>query len=277
MPAEKRHKRYRMKQFANVVKEIKSVLAGITLFFILMDSLIVFLAVYLILTVIDLYPAAALIPAFFYFAYSLYQETRMNKIRIVEKFYPKLNEKLRTAADYVNVENEVVDDLHREVIAEMKDVAAASFFNRKETFEKVAIIVALCFVVIGITFFGINFAAFQGKLKGLLGDLGGGDGEADDQEGEIAQTIGGGAAYKDIYGEKTLAKLGDKEIEVQMRTSSYEFTIREAGELGETEEFREQFPTDVTSVESRNYNEVIPGEKDKQELIKRYFAKLTGS
>ena len=263
-----------MKQFILVVREIKSVLAGITLFFIFLDSVIVFLIVYLLLTLLDMYTMAALIPALFYFIYSAYQETKMNKIRIVEKFYPQLHEKLRTAVDYAKVESEIVDDLHQEVIAEMRNVAASSFFNRKETFEKIAVIVALCFIIVGLTLFGINFGSFKGKLKDIVGKLGEG-GEGGDLQGEIAQTIGGGAAYKNIFGDKSIAKLGEKEIEVQLRTSSYEFVVREAGEIQEEEEFQSQFPEDVTAVESKNYNEMIPGEKDKQEIIKTYFRKLS--
>lgn len=264
-----------MKQFINVVKEIKSVLAGITIFFIFLDAAIVFLVVYLIMALIDLYPTMAIIPALFYFFYLMYEETKINKIRIIEKFYPRLNEKLRTAVDYVNVENEIVDDLHREVVAEMREVAASSFFNRKETFEKTAIIVVLCFIIVAVTFFGINFASFKGKLMNFVGELGEGGTDSGDLDGQIAQTVGGSAAYKNIYGDKSIAKLGDKEIEIQMKTSSYEFVVRESGEVGEEEEFQSQFPEDVTGVESKNYNEVIPGEKDKQEIIKNYFRKLS--
>lgn len=263
-----------MKQFIQVVREIKSTLAGITFFFIFMDSVIVFLITYLILIILDMYPMAALIPAAFYFIYSAYEETRINKVRIVEKFYPQLNIKLRTAVDYANVENEIVDDLHREVIAEMKDVAASSFFNRRETLEKIAVIVVLCFIIVAITFLGISFKAFSGKLRNIMGELGSG-GDEGDKEGQIAQTIGGTAATTNIYGEKSIAKLGDKEIEVELKTSSYEFIIREAGEVQEEEQFETFPPSDVTAVESKNYNEVIPGEKDKQELIKTYFRKLS--
>lgn len=262
-----------MKQFILVVREIKSVLAGITLFFIFLDAVIIFLVVYLILTLLDLYPLSAAVPALFYFIYSSYEETKLNKIRIVEKFYPQLNEKLRTAVDYAKVENEIVDELHREVISEMREVAASSFFNRKETFEKIGVIIVLCFVIVGVTLLGVNFGAFKGKLKDVFGSLGEG-GDGGDYNGQIAQTVGGGAVNKDIFGLRSIAKLGDKEMEVQLKTSSYEFIVREAGEVADEEEFQSQFPDEVISVESKNYNEVIPGEKDKQDIIKSYFKKL---
>ncbi|MFO8016133.1 MAG: hypothetical protein R6U32_03445 [Candidatus Woesearchaeota archaeon] len=263
-----------MKQFINVVKEVKSTLAGITIFFILLDSVIIFLVVYLLLSLFELYPTASLIPALFYFIYSLYQETKLNKIRVVEKFYPELNEKLRTAVDYAGVKNDIVDNLHQDVISGMRKVAASSFFNRKETFQKVAVIVALCFVIIGVTFLGISFAAFKGKLADVAEGLGDGGGDAGDETGDISETTGGGAAFKDIYGEKSVANLGDKEVEMEMKTSSYEFIVRESGEIEDEEEFQEQFPEDITSVESKNYDENIPDERDQQELIKNYFKRL---
>ncbi|MCX6707342.1 MAG: hypothetical protein NT001_04350, partial [Candidatus Woesearchaeota archaeon] len=153
-----------MKQFVDVVREIRGTLASIIIFFIILDSAIVFLIAYLILAIIDLYPLSAMIPAVFYMAFSFYRETRLNKIRIVEKYYPELNEKLRTAADYANVDNEIVNELHKEVIMELNKVTASSFFNRKETITKIASIILICFVIIFITTMNLNLGAYKVKL-----------------------------------------------------------------------------------------------------------------
>ncbi len=263
-----------MKRFADVVREIRGTLASIIIFFIILDSTIVFLIVYLLLSILDLYPVSALIPALFYAGMSFYRETKLNKIRIVEKYYPELNEKLRTAADHATAENEVVDELHREVMAEVRNVSASSFFNRKETITKIASVVLLCFVIIFITSLNFNLGDYKGRLfdsiRDSLSDAGGG-GEDTDLQGE---SLAGTGDNSDIYGQKSVAVLGDEDIEMQMRPSSYEFIIRESGELEEAEEFNSQLPPDITAVEARNYKEDIPEEKDKQQLIKNYFKKL---
>ncbi|MCX8147573.1 MAG: hypothetical protein N3D84_03840, partial [Candidatus Woesearchaeota archaeon] len=70
-----------MKQFIDVVREIRGTLATIILFFVILNTVIVFLVVYLILAILDLYPMSALIPAGLYFLYSFYRETKLDKIR----------------------------------------------------------------------------------------------------------------------------------------------------------------------------------------------------
>jgi len=267
-----------MKQFQNVVMEIKRTLFGMTMFFIFLDSVIIFLILYLILALFGYPTWYSFLPAAAYFAYQIYKEQRTNQMMIVERYYPSLNEKLRTAADYSNVENEIVDELHRQVIDGLRGVAASSFFNRRETFIKVTAIVLICFTIIGLTILNINFIGVRDKLSDAVGSILGGGEEvpAGTERGDVLeQTRAGGAAFSDIYGKKSVAKLGGKEVEVELRPSAYEFVIRESNEEEQPEEFSEQFPTDVTGVESKNYVEKIPIEKDKQEIIKKYFKKLT--
>lgn len=264
-----------MKQFVDVVREIRGTLASIIIFFIILDSAIVFLIAYLVLAIIDLYPFTAIIPALFYMGFSFYRETKLNKIRIVEKYYPELNEKLRTAADYANVDNEVVNELHKDVMMELHKVAASSFFNRKETLTKIASIVLICFVIIFITTMNLNLGKYKVKLldriKSGLAELEGG-GDKDTSDMGIA--LGGSAQNNDIYGKKSVAMLGNEQVEVQVKPSSYEFIIRESDTESEEEEFKSQIPADMTALESKNYRENIPDEKDKQQIIKNYFRKL---
>ena len=263
-----------MKQFVDVVREIRGTLASIIIFFIILDSAIVFLITYLILAIIDLYPLSAIIPAVFYMGFSFYRETKLNKIRIVEKYYPELNEKLRTAADYANVDNEVVNELHKEVIMELHKVTASSFFNRKETITKIASIILICFVIIFITTMNLNLGAYKVKLLDRIkSGLAGLEGGSQDSN-EAGDALGGLYSNNDIYGKRSVAMLGNEQIEVQIKPSSYEFIIRESDTESEEDEFTSQIPADLTAIESKNYRENIPAEKDKQQLIKNYFRKL---
>ncbi|MBD3312944.1 hypothetical protein GF345_00720 [Candidatus Woesearchaeota archaeon] len=265
-----------MRQFSDAVREIRGTLAGIIIFFIILDTTIVFLIVYLVLSILDLYPWSAIIPALFYLGLSIYRETQLNKIRIVEKYYPDLNEKLRTAADHASIQNnEVVDELHKEVIDELKKVSAASFFNRKETFTKIASVVLICFVIIFTTALNLNLGPYKDKLFDSVQDTLSSDQESGPDEGDPEGiALGGTGKNQDIYGQRSVALLGEDEIEMQIRPSSYEFIIRDSGELEDEEQFDNMIPPDVTAVESRNYREDIPDEKDKQQLIKDYFKKL---
>ena len=264
-----------MKSFNNVVREIRGTLTGIILFFVLLNSLIIFLILYFILSLFELYPLTAAIPAIIYFFVVAYRESTVSKVKIVEKYYPQLREKLRTAADYADAENNpIVDQLHLEVIKEVKRVSAAAFFNRKDTTYKLTIIIVLCFAIVSATAFDLSLAGFKLKARDLIDTIGGEPGGTGNEFDPLGENLGGKGRSGDIYGARSIARLGNEELEVEMRPSSYEFMIRESEEESAAEEFTEQFPDEVIAQESENYRGRTPKQRDDQDIVKNYFKNL---
>ena len=61
-----------MKNFINVIKEIDRTLNMVFVFSSILNAAIFFLSVYLLLSIVNLYPILALIPSAVYFALRLY-------------------------------------------------------------------------------------------------------------------------------------------------------------------------------------------------------------
>ena len=96
-----------MKQFQDVVKEVNRTLNELILFDNIVNTTIVFLVFYLVLTLIDFSPLLALIPALAYLVFYSYISLKSSKPHIVESMYAPLREYLRTAADNVGMENPI--------------------------------------------------------------------------------------------------------------------------------------------------------------------------
>lgn len=257
-----------MKNFINVIKEIDRTLNMVFVFSSILNAAIFFLSVYLLLSIVNLYPILALMPAAIYFALRLYSKSKMDKRKIVESKYEPLKEKLRTAADNIKEDNPVVNELEEEVVHDLKNVGLSSFIQTKEVSYKLFATIALSFVIVLITtmnLYIIDLNKFLSTtvpeyLKGipkladgaLLGDIN----ESDD-----------------IYGNSQLAVLGNEQIDIRISPVNYEVSVREEGDV-EQKQFNEIFPRDVDVEQASAFEENIPEEQ--QELVKKYFDKLAG-
>ena len=79
-----------MKQFSQVVKEINRTLSQLTLFENIVNTTLVFLASYLLLSVLDFHPMLSLIPAAAYLGFYSYVSAKTSKPMMVEGKYASL-------------------------------------------------------------------------------------------------------------------------------------------------------------------------------------------
>ncbi|MBI2523519.1 hypothetical protein HYW19_03945 [Candidatus Woesearchaeota archaeon] len=257
-----------MKNFINVIKEIDRTLNMVFIFSSILNAAIFFLSVYLLLSIVNLYPILALIPAAIYFALRLYSRSKMDKRKIVESKYEPLKEKLRTAADNIKEDNPVVNELEEEVVHDLKNVGLSSFIQTKEISYKLFATIALSFVIVLITTMNLYIidlneflsTTVPGYLKGIpkLANSA--------MLGEINES-------DDIYGNSQLAVLGNEQIDIKISPVNYEVSVREEGDVKQ-KQFNEIFPSDVDVEQASTFEENIPEEQ--QELVKKYFDKLAG-
>ncbi|MBS3098093.1 hypothetical protein J4209_04840 [Candidatus Woesearchaeota archaeon] len=260
-----------MKQFKNLIKEMNSVLNRIIVFDRIVNAIIIFLVTYLVLGLINFYPVLlSLFPAIIYVGYSYYTNKKMNKAKVVEEKYEALNEKLRTAQDNVDMENPIVDELQREVTEGMKNVKASSFFNIKKTSYKIFACLILGFLIILLTTLNVKFMdfsiIFDKATDYILGKEIGIEGDSDIPSAGIASS-------EDIYGEESIAVLGNEEVNIEIKPVSFELTGY-SEEEAEDKEFEETFPEEVFAESSEGFGESFSIED--QELVKNYFKKLAG-
>ena len=257
-----------MKNFINVIKEIDRTLNMVFVFSTILNAAIFFLSVYLLLSIVNLYPILALIPAAVYFALRLYSRSKMDKRKIVESKYEPLKEKLRTAADNIKEDNPVVNELEEEVVHDLKNVGLSSFIQTKEISYKLFVTIALSFVIVLITTMNLYIIDLNQFLSTTLPEYLKGIPKLADSSllGEINES-------NDIYGNSQLAVLGNEQIDIKISPVNYEVSVREEGDV-EQKQFNEIFPSDFDVEQASAFEENIPEEQ--QELVKKYFDKLAG-
>lgn len=252
-----------MKQFRNVVREINKTLNEMILFENIVNTTIVFLVFYLVLSVLDFHPLFALLPALAYLGFYSYMSFKSYKPLIIEGKYAPLREKLRTAADNINLENPIAEELEYEVTSEMKNVGLSMFINPRTLSYKIFAVMILSFMIIFATTLNLKLIEFARQKIPDIFDKG-------------PKGVGNFVATKletsdDIYGKEDVAKLGDKELNIRIKPVDFKVNVKETGDL-QTQKFESVFPKDVAVKETAAYEENIPQEQ--QELVKNYFKKL---
>lgn len=261
-----------MKAFVRVVQDLQAGVSRVLLFPPILNAVIVFLIFFLVLSLLDFHPWLSFFPALGYLAYGLYRKSRVNKIRLIEIYYPELNEKLRTAADHAEEEGLVIDDLHREVGEDVKRVYASSFFETGKNSTKIFFCILLCFLILFIASLNLPIDDFKMKLKNAME--------------EVTETISaGGSSFSgnsptaglgaggELYGEKSMAELGNKEVELAIKPATFDLNIRNVNEAEELSFETRAFPEDAIISAADTYQDKIPEER--QAIVKSYFQSLT--
>ena len=255
-----------MKNFINAIKEINSTLNFLIVFEAILNTVIFFLVVYFLLSLVNLFPIIAAVPAVIYFIMRMKIDSKKDKRKIVESKYAPLKEKLRTAADNINEENPVVNELEEEVMKDLKNVGLSSFIQTKQVSYKIFATILLSFAIVIATTTNLYIVDLNEFLSGLPDALSNIKRAGNLPLGEINES-------EDIYGDSKLAILGNEEIDIRIQPANYEINVREEGDV-EQKQFDEIFPTEVAIEQSQAFEERIPEEE--QELVKNYFNKLAG-
>lgn len=261
-----------MKDFRKVLKEVNVIVDEVLSFDIILTGVLIFLSFYLALMLFNLNPWYALFPTLAYLSFLLYIDLNTNKYKIVESRYAPLYEKLRTAADNVDQENIVVDELENEVVKDLSNVRVSSFVKVRRISSKVLCSVILCLIILFASIYNIHFGDLGMTLDGIK-DLvykeGTGKGEGEIGEELVAGKEGGEG---DIYGEESIAKIGNQELEIKIKQATLEVIGSEINEIPERE-FEETFPDEMFVEASGSYEEKITIEN--QKLVKNYFNELS--
>ena len=251
-----------MKQFSQVVKEINRTLSQLTLFENIVNTTLVFLASYLLLSVLDFHPMLSLIPAAAYLGFYSYVSAKTSKPMMVEGKYASLREKLRTAADNVNMDNPIANELEYEVTSAMKNVELSMFINPRTLSYKIFAVIVLSFLIIFATTMNLKIIEFA---RNTVPDIFQGPKGAGNFVAAKLNTTG------DIFGKNDVATLGDQELNIRLKPVDFKVNVKEEGDA-QQQKFEATFPSELSVKETTAYEENIPQEQ--QELVKNYFKKL---
>ncbi|MFH1315954.1 MAG: hypothetical protein ABII01_00380 [Candidatus Woesearchaeota archaeon] len=265
-----------MKNFNKVIDEINNNLNKFVLFQEVITAIAIFLGFFLFFMIIRfdfIDPLYSAIPAGVYLGVETYYKLKKSKLQLVESHYNFLDEKLRTAADNLQIDNEMVEGLQNEIVTDLRKVDTSTFFNIKRTILKVALILAICFLIIFLNTFNIKGISIDVKDFVSADDI-----NMKKGQGEPEQFAGGPEGVSDIeindddiFGIENVAKLGDDELTLGIATLGYEINVRDVKEASKRE-FDETFPSDITALSAAAFEENIP--KEEQELVSNYFQDL---
>ncbi|MEM3126652.1 MAG: hypothetical protein QW331_01110 [Candidatus Woesearchaeota archaeon] len=257
-----------MKQIIEVGQEIKDLQRRVCIVYTIMATTIFFLSVLLAAAffevpyhwVVAIF--AAVIFAYFYFQ-KLYSQ---QSILEVEAKTPELKEKLRTALDYATKENEIILELHKDVLSNIKKVKASHFINNEKLVKNILIAGILAVLVIFVTSLNVSFNpvdfAKRGGFRTLIEEF-------VPREREVTFGV---LEESDIFGEEDVAELGDQIQKLQLNPEQGAIDLSNIEDVPERHFNVKLFPDAVQPSQESFYQENIP--KENKELIKNYFNKL---
>ena len=200
------------------------------------------------------------------FIRSIIQKFRENKILILEKRYPNLNERLRTSYDYKERTNEVIDELHSEISQMMTKVDVDAFLSDNKIIVKVAVICMMMSATLYLSSIGldvldlknaiVNSAAFK-KTTGFVAGL------FDETRDEVKN--------RPLLDKPRLIATGDKDLNISIETYNTELDINNIGSP-EKNDFGGSYPQEVAGAAQETYQENIP--EDYKDVVKEYFKKI---
>lgn len=268
-----------MKPIGKALLELRSVLFSIGLCNSLLDSMIVLLFGVLVVLLLSLPWWLALIPFGAYFLW----HTRGVLIALgysdVEKRVPQLKEALRTAADSLALENEVVRALHQEVLDKMRLVQTSAFIGFGKMTRQLVVAALLCFMIISVSALNIHLVDATALLSkaGVLADGGWKDvgqlfGKVkDSKNARITEQEVTLLDESSLYGNKSVIELGSEELDLQLSAEMSGIKIGDVRDA-ESKKFNDVRPNEIQASTDSAFTEDIP--KEYQGIVRNYFQNI---
>ena len=256
------------KPISLALQEIKSASYQMTFFNCIMDSLAVFMVSVLVVTLISLEWFYAFIPLTFYAFMHTYRAITGMTYKKIEKLVPDLNEQLRTAADNVDKENEIVAAFHKDVLLALHKVRSSYFLNFGRLTRELLFMAVISFLIIGTSAYQVKFlslADLAAKAKSIYKPLPVYELSPEELVFEENKT-------DDIYGNKSVAELGREELNLQINPVLSDVNIGKVKDP-EKKEFRDVPPREISATTDTTYSETIP--KGYQKIVKNYFKQIS--
>ena len=143
-----------------------------------------------------------------YFVIMMVSEVRKISISHVEKTNPEMREILRTAKDNLSEDTLMAHALFYEVIEKMKRVSSGTFLDFRKLMLKLAVVFVLSICLVSIAFFDVNISKFDNPFAKPMAAIGGWFGTVTGQPPATNTSD----ASTDVFGDPSLAKLGDKQL-----------------------------------------------------------------
>lgn len=254
-----------MEQIKHALAELKRAVKLMLFFSSFLDSLVVFMITMLVflLTQIKWYYAGIIF--LIYFTIHTMYIIRASQIRNIDKKIPFLREQLITVNDYLDKNNEVINELNKEVLQKMKKVQTSYFIKFGRVTGRVITLVIISFLVIFAS--ALNFQIFDANK--LVKDV---KAKFSYQVDESQLGYQQNQSLESILGNKSIAELGYEEIKLQINPVESEIDISKVSDP-QKQDFKTSQITEIKATTDKTYEEDIAKEHIK--IVKTYFSQIT--
>lgn len=256
------------KPIAAALLELKNAMMQISLMTWFLDSLVIFTISELVLMLVTLPWAYAFVPTGLYSAFHAYHVAKKLRYRLAEEKVPELKEQLITAADYVHKDSEILQSLNKDVLEKMKLIRTSYFFSFGKLTRELFMLFFCSFLIIGASAYHVRLIDFGDVVKELQEVTGLTEYDLD----ESLLAFEEGSDTDDIYGNKSIALLGDEEFQLQLNPVLSDADISQVNDP-ESRKFNSNVPREITATTDASFEEGIP--KGYQKIVKSYFREIT--
>lgn len=252
------------------LKEVRSAVTQITLFNCLLDTLVVFLISALVLILVTLPWWYGLIVALVYGGLHVWRNVvKHRNLAYVEEKVPELEEQLITVADTTDKENPIVQSLQQDVLQGMRAIKTSYFLSFGRLTRELITLAVISILIITASAHHIHFLDFNDLLKDLraLGQGPAGPYELGNESLEFLENVS-----EDIYGNKSIAELGNDELQLQLSPVMSDIDIGRT-KPPESQEFTSTLPKEIKASTDVSFQESIP--KGYQRIVKSYFREIS--
>jgi hypothetical protein len=208
-----------------------------------------------------------------FFLFVLFREIKKLNIRIFEEHNPEIKEMLSTAADNLDKQNVVVEGLFEDVLERVKKVSSGTIIKPSTIFLLIISIPILAVINFELSPVRID-AISQDKLMEAVNKFGFVKNlfrPKTNVEGDIIEDE---LLDDDIYGDRSIATLGDKDVNIKMNLG-FETDLTKPKDENKNDVAFTDFPeTENVEVEydSATYNDNI----EESDLAVKYNEKIRG-
>jgi hypothetical protein len=204
-----------MNPIKSLFNEVKIEMLKIAFIYSFLDSLMVFFSVYFVASFFNIkFLYIILIPSVVTLIFFIINFiTRVNKMRLknMEDANPQIKEMLRTAHDNMGEENIMMAALFEELKGKMKTVSSGNLLESKVIITRIISAVVIVFLTISVSAFNVNLKKIDIPFEKLRFMMPNGKSSA---EGNLTDLVFNQTDV--IYGDASIAKLGNEEIDLNM-------------------------------------------------------------
>ena len=228
-----------MAKIKGLFNEVKVELLKVVLINTFLDAIMVFFIAYFITSFFNIkFLYIVLIPAsvtavFFFTSTTI--RIRKLRLKVMEDANPQVKEMLRTAHDNMDDENLMTNALFYELKKKMKSTSTGNLLESKKIITRIISAVVIVFLIIFVSSLNVNLEKIDIPFEKLRFMIPGGK----DQPlvgGNITELVFNETEV--VYGDASIAKLGNEEIDLNMNPTMSEIDFNEISEA-ERENLRE--------------------------------------